>query len=95
VGRFFCNALSYEQEEWSLEEMEGGGWHKLLSLANTTFSSREDSQRHPLVCSHGESIFINFMALETLLVLSEKKNISTRSCKVVPGILNCSWESWT
>ena len=57
----------------------GNQGRELLSLPNTTFSSRKNSQSSPLALSHGESIFINFTALRNLFVLSEKE----RSCKVM------------
>lgn len=44
-----------------------------LASPNTTFSSRENARRRPLVFPHGESIFINFIALENLFCLVRKK----------------------
>ena len=50
-----------------------GRGQELLSFPNTAFSSGENAQRHPLEFPHGESIFINFTALEDQFVLSGKK----------------------
>ena len=54
----------------------GNQGHELLSLPNTTFSSRENLQNYPLVFSHREGIFINFIALQNLFVLSEKRDLA-------------------
>lgn len=50
-----------------------GRGQELLSFRNTAFSSGENARRRPLEFPHGESIFINFTALEDQFVLSEKK----------------------
>lgn len=92
--RIYSKALSttYQQRKMLLGDLSamhysvnrklvsgGNQGHELLSLQNTTFSSRENSQSYPLAFSHGEGIFINFIALQNLFVLSEKK----RSCKAM------------
>lgn len=64
----------------------GNQGHEVLSLPNTTFSSRENSQGYRLAFSHGKGIFINFIALQNLFVLSEKRDVAKLRSESLNGL---------